>query len=173
MLYLCAAASLVHGQASPTASREADLQVGVSFVTANPDYFPSTFRGVGAYIDLDLRPHLGLEGEFHQVGSTAGDSSYERTYEIGARYHRTYGPLAPYVKALIGRGDLSYQYHLAYLGYTMYAGAAGADLMFGEHLRVRGDYEYQRWTSFPNGGLAPQLVTFGVAYHFTGTRRTR
>jgi hypothetical protein len=43
----------------------------------------------------------------------------------------------------------------------------------GEHLRVRGEYEFQKWTSFPNGGLTPQLVTFGVAYHFTGTRRDK
>ncbi len=36
---------------------------------------------------------------------------------------------------------------------------------------IRGDYEYQKWTSFPNGGLTPQLVTIGAAYHFTGKPR--
>ena len=48
-----------------------------------------------------------------------------------------------------------------------------ADLKLGEHLHIRGDYEYQKWTSFPNGGLTPRLVTIGAAYHFTGTLRQK
>jgi len=74
---------------------------------------------------------------------------------------------------MYGRGDFNYPHNLADLSYNMFAGGAGADVKVGEHLRVRGEYEFQKWTSFPNGGLTPQLVTFGVAYHFTGTRRDK
>jgi opacity protein-like surface antigen len=53
----------------------------------------------------------------------------------------------------------------------MYAGGVGADFKLGRYLRVRGEYEFQKWTSFPNGGLTPQIVTIGVAYHFAGKPR--
>jgi hypothetical protein len=53
----------------------------------------------------------------------------------------------------------------------MYAGGVGADVKIGRYLRVRGEYEFQDWTSFPNGGLTPQIVTIGIAYHFAGKPR--
>jgi hypothetical protein len=169
-LFLFAAASTLLAQSLPTASRAGDLQVGGGFLLAKPDYVQDTVHGFAVYADFDFRQHLGVEAEFHQV---AGDNIRERTYEIGGRYFRTYGPLVPYVKAMIGSGDFDYPTGLANLVYTMYAGGAGADLKLGEHLRLRGDYEYQKWTSFPNGGLSPRLITIGAAYHFTGTRKTR
>jgi opacity protein-like surface antigen len=173
-LMLCvplATASTLLAQALPTASRAGDLQVGVGYAFAKPDYVQQTFQGLTAYADFDLRPHLGVEAEFHQVNTTTGNQMYERTYEIGGRYLRTYGPLVPYLKAMIGRGDFNYPYGLADLSYNLFAGGVGADLKLGTHLRVRGEYEYQKWRSFPNGGLAPQIVTIGLAYHFTGKPR--
>jgi opacity protein-like surface antigen len=169
--FLLGGATLLYGQAIPTASRTADAQIGVGYTMARPDYVPQTFQGVAAYADFDFRPHLGVEAEFHQVNSTHGDQSFERTYEIGGRYLRTYGPLVPYVKAMIGRGDFNYPFSETELGYNMFAGGVGADFKLGSYLRVRGEYEFQKWTSFPNGGLTPQIVTLGVAYHFAGKAR--
>jgi outer membrane protein with beta-barrel domain len=168
-----ATASSVLAQALPTASRAGDLQVGAGYAFAKPDYVQQTFQGVSAYADFDLRPHFGIEAEFHQVDTTTGDEMYERTYEIGGRYLRTYGPLVPYVKGMIGRGDFNYPYGLAVLSYNLFAGGAGVDVKLGPYLRVRGEYEYQKWRSFPNGGLAPQIVTIGIAYHFAGRARYR
>jgi hypothetical protein len=168
--FLLGVASTLHAQGLPTASRAGDLQVGGGFVIAKPDYVQDTFHGFAAYADFDFRAHLGIEAEFHHID---GDHIYENTYEIGGRYFRTYGPLVPYVKAMIGGGDFNYPNGAANLDYTMFAGGGGADLKLGEHLRIRGDYEYQKWTSFPNGGLTPRLVTIGAAYHFTGTLRSR
>ena len=173
LLFLLGGTSALHAQSLPTASRLADAQVGGGFVFGKSDYEQSTFRGITAYGDFDFRAHFGVEAEFHQFDSPTGDQSYQRTYEIGGRYFRTYGPLVPYVKAMYGRGDFNYPHNLADLSYNMFAGGAGADVKVGEHRRVRGEYEFQKWTSFPNGGLTPQLVTFGVAYHFTGTRRDK
>jgi hypothetical protein len=166
--FVLGGASAFYGQALPTASRLADAQVGAGYSMARPDYVQQTFQGFTAYGDFDFRPHIGVEAEFHQVSSANGDLSYERSYEIGGRYFRTYARLVPYFKAMIGRGDFNYPTGQTDLAYTLYAGGVGADFKLGPFLRVRGEYEFQKWTSFPNGGLTPQIVTFGVAYHFAG-----
>ena len=174
--FLLGGASVLYGhalysQALPAASRLGDAQIGIGYSFGRPDYIPQTFQGVAAYADFDFRPHFGVEAEFHQVNHTGGFQSFERTYEIGGRYLRTYGALVPYIKAMIGRGDFDYPYGETELGYTMYAGGAGSDIKIGQHLRVRAEYEFQKWTSFPNGGLTPQIVTVGVAYHLVGSSR--
>ena len=171
--FLLGGASILYSQAIPTASRVGDAQIGVGYSIAKPDYVQQTFPGLTAYADLDLRPHLGVEAEFHQIYSTNGDLSFERTYEIGGRYLRPYGPLVPYVKAMIGQGDFDYPFGQTELSYNMFAGGVGVDVKLGPYLRVRGEYEFQKWTSFPNGGLTPQIITIGVAYHLSGRSRTR
>ena len=166
--FLLGGASALYSQAVPTASRTGDVQIGAGYSIARPDYVQQTFPGFAAYADFDFRPHIGVEGEFHQVYSTNGDQSYERTYAIGGRYFRTYGALVPYVKAMYGRGDFNYPFDQTELGYNLFAAGVGADFKLGPWLRVRGEYEFQKWSSFPNGGFTPQIVTIGAAYHFAG-----
>ena len=163
--------SLLHAQATSTASRAGDLQIGLGFSTAKPDYAPQSFLGVTAYADFDRRSHFGLEAQFHQVSSANGDQSYQRTYEVGGRYFRTYGPIVPYLKVMIGRGDFNYPFGRTDLSYTLYAGALGADYALGPHLRLRADCELQSWYGFPNESLTPQILSISVAYHFTGKTR--
>ena len=169
--FLLGGASVLYGQAIPTASRAGDAQIGIGYSLGKPDYIPQNFQGVAAYADFDFRPHFGVEAEFHQINNTNGYQSFQRTYEIGGRYLRTYGPLVPYVKAMIGRGQFEYPYGETEAGYTVYAGGVGADFNLGAYLRVRGEYEFQKWTSFPNGGLTPQIMTIGLAYHLAGKSR--
>ena len=173
LLFLLGGASVLYSQAIPTASRAADVQIGAGYSIARPDYVQQTFPGFAAYADFDFRPHIGIEGEFHQVYSTNGDRSYERTYAIGGRYFRTYGALVPYVKAMVGRGDFNYPFGYTELGYNLFAAGVGADFKLGPWLRIRGEYEFQKWTSFPNGGFTPQIVTIGAAYHFAGRQGYR
>lgn len=168
LAFLILGTSALYGQALPTASRAGDVQIGAGYSMGKPDYVQQTFQGFAVYGDFDFTLHWGVEAELHQVNSTDGDQSFQRTYDIGARYFRTYGPLVPYAKAMIGRGDYNYPFGLTQLGYHMYAGAVGADVKLGPYLRVRGEYEFQKWTSFPNGGLAPTIITVGVAFHFAG-----
>jgi hypothetical protein len=163
--------SLLHAQATTTASRAGDLQFGAAYTLANSDYEQNYFRGFTAYVDFDLRAHLGLEAEFHQVSSPAGDQSFQRTYLIGPRYFRTYGLLIPYLKLMVGRGDFNYPFGHTDLAYNLYAGAIGTDCKFGPHLRLRAEYEIQSWSGFTNGSLTPQLITVGAAYHFAGKPR--
>jgi opacity protein-like surface antigen len=160
------AATLLHAQASPTASRLGDLQIGAGFSTANPDYSPSRFNGFAVYADFDFTQHLGVEAEFHYVKGPSPDDFYEKTYEVGGRYHRTYGRIVPYAKGMVGRGVFNFQYGIANLAYNMFAGGIGVDYKLKPYLNLRADYEYQHWMGFPPDGLTPQVLTFGAAYHF-------
>ncbi len=179
----------LHAQAVPTAKRLADLQVGVTFSLANPDYANDIYHlqqptsgqlrwhGYGAYSDLDIRYHFGLEAAFHTV-SGPDPTLYERSYEIGPRFVFPVGfRLAPYAKAMIGRGIFNFaalnsagqSVQLANLGYTTETLGGGLDLRLRPGLNIRVfDYEYQRWNNFPPNKLSPQVLSFGIAYHFHG-----
>src|SRR5262249_36054410 len=104
-------AARLHGQASPTASRAGDLQIGAIFVIGNTDYRPENFKGYGFYATYDFLYTVGFEGEFHQRNDPRPVDNvgiYERTYEIGPRYVVHYGPFAPYAKVMYGRGVFQY-----------------------------------------------------------------
>ena len=172
-LFSLACTSAVYGQARYTATRAGDLQVGVSFVGAQSDYQQPKLTGFGFYTTFDFRNHFGGEFTFHQANTRDNDHLYERTYEIGPRYFRTYGRFTPYVKVMYGRGVFNFPYttggEVANLAYNLFAGGAGVDISVLPYLNVRADYEYQDWLSFPPNGLTPQLFTVGVAYRFPGS----
>ena len=156
----------LHAQASPTASRAGDLQVGAGFVTADSDYAVSRYKGFFGYADFDFRKHLGAEFEIHQIYSPYGDDVHERSYELGGRYFRTYGRFSPYGKILYGRGVFNFQENLANLAYNMLAGGVGVDYRVMRHVNARAEFEYQHWLSFQGSSLAPSLISVGAAYHF-------
>jgi hypothetical protein len=160
--------SILHAQASPTASRIGDLKIGIGFTNANTDYLPNRVNGGTAYVDFDIKHHLGVEGEFHFV-KDGSSNIYEKSYQIGGRYFRTYGKFVPYGKIMYGRGVFNYAYQgttYANLAYNMAVAGAGVDYKALPYLYVRGDFEYQKWFGFPPHGLSPSLITVGVAYHF-------
>ncbi len=160
--------SMLHAQASPTASRVGDLKIGVGYTNANTDYLPNRVNGGTAYFDFDFRQHLGIEGEFRFV-KDGPSNIYEKSYEIGGRYFRTYNKFVPYGKLLYGRGVFNFAQDgqtTANLAYNMVAAGVGVDYKALPYLYVRGDFEYQKWFGFPPNGLTPSLVTIGVAYHF-------
>lgn len=166
----------LHAQATPTASRGGDLQIGALFVYGNSDYRPQNFKGYGAYATFDFLYHVGIEGEFHQLNDpNAADGVYERTYEIGPRYVLHYGRFHPYGKVMYGRGVFNYPnladtsgnlVPTANLAYNILAGGVGVDYRVLPSMNVRVDYEFQQWLSFPPNGLTPKVLGIGVAYHF-------
>ena len=166
------AAPALLGQATSTASREADLQIGAGFVYDQSDYNTTALKGLAFYTTLDLTNHLGGEFVIHQANSSAGDSLYERSYEIGPRYFRHYGRFSPYVKAMYGRGVFNFPNNVANLAYNEFAFGVGTDVRVLPFINVRLDYEYQDWLSFPPTGLKPQVYTIGIAYHFPGGLRS-
>jgi hypothetical protein len=171
----------LYGQATSTASRRFDLQAGGGFTIVKSDYYPQAFKGGAVYATLDFTYHFGAEIDFRQADASQ-DPTYERTYEIGGRYHREYGRFEPYAKGLYGRGVFNFvddtydpvtgkmtsSKVVANLAYNEFAVGGGTDFHVLPWLNVRADYEYQIWHSFPPHGLSPQVLTFGVAYHFPG-----
>ena len=164
-------------QVTPAASYANDLQVGATINFASPDFGPNTLRGFGFYLtdDFALHHHVGFEASFHQLyDPDAKEGIYQRTYEIGPRYVFRFGRLKPYAKLLVGRGVFQFPpdpQHpangpAANLAYTTFAGGFGADYRVRPSIKVRVDYELQRWGSFPPNGINPRVLSFGVAYHF-------
>jgi len=167
-----AGGTALYAQKLPTATRAVDIQAGADFVYGQTDYGRS-MDGYGFYGTVDFRPHLGLDLEYHQANASL--LIYERTYEGGLRYVRHYGRLAPYAKALYGRGVFNFPPYVpggesrANLAYNLVGIGGGADYRVRSYLNVRGDFEYQRWQSDPGflpNGLTPYLITVGAAYHF-------
>jgi len=180
LLVVAGASTLAGAQAAPTATRRADLQAGGTFAWVYPDYEYGTWKGYGAYADLDLSHHLGIEFDFHNVPGSQ-PILYERTYEIGPRYTRTiHERYVPYAKGLIGRGVFNFaglnssgqDVNVANLAYNIYSLGGGLDIRVKPYLNVRAfDFEWQHWGAFPPNGLTPRLLSFGVAYHFHGGER--
>ena len=80
-----------------------NAQIGIGYIAARPDYVTQTYQGFAAYADFDFRPHLGIEAEFHP------SQQYNRLQELPAhqsdrRPISAYGPVIPWIKAMIGRG---------------------------------------------------------------------
>lgn len=177
-----------HGQASPTASRGADLQVGAGFTWADSDYVPNKIGGFAFYADYDLVGLFGIEANFHRIKDPNSDplvpSNHfsETTYEIGGRYVRRFwkGRLAPYGKVLYGRGVANFPAHEIFvpggveiyidnIGYNLVSLGGGLDYRIHERINLRADFEYQHWFASDRelpSGLSPYLLTFGAAYHF-------
>ena len=162
---LFGANAVLHAQASPTASKALDIQAGIGFTSIATDYLPDRVSGGMFYTDVDFTPHFGFEGEFH-FAKDGASSVYEKTYEVGGRYYRTYGNVVPYVKLMYGRGVFNFPNNAANLAYNLYAIGGGFDYKARPYLNVRIDYEYQKWSGFPPSGLTPNLLSLGVAYHF-------
>jgi hypothetical protein len=166
-------AGAARGQATPTALRLGDLQVGAGFAFAqsiNTQAIPSTrlsLSGAFTYVVFDVREHFGVEANLRQLTDTDGSHISQRTYDIGGRYVRHYGNnlLNPYLKVLVGRGIYNYPHNVAKLAYNVYTGGGGVDVSVKSFFNVRLDYEYQTWLSFPRGDLHPGALSIGIAYH--------
>jgi hypothetical protein len=166
----------LNAQASPTASRAGDLQIGASFNLASPDYRNTrALKGFGFYGTFDFKSHFGVDAEFHQLNDPdSKEGVYERSYEIGPRYVLHFGPLAPYAKFMVGRGVFNFPPApdapnggpAANLAFNMWAGGFGVDYSIRPSINIRGDYELQQWSGFPPNGLSPKVFSIGVAYRF-------
>lgn len=169
-LCLAGAVPVLCAQAHSTALRTADFQIGGGLTNARSDYLPNRLNGGMAYFDFDFTHHLGLEGAFHFIKDHEGSDIYEKTYEIGGRYHFTDGRFLPYAKLMYGRGVFNFAAYPGYshpnLAYNLIAIGGGLDYRVKAHLNARVDFEYQRWLGFPTNSLTPALLSIGASYHF-------
>ena len=166
VLSLAGLSTFAPAQAIPAASRLGDIQVGVGYVRAHPDYSPSTFSGYTIFADADLLRHLGVEADIHRISGLTPTTLSETSYEVGGRYRYPIGPFSPYIKLLFGAGTFSFGSSTQNGTYGLYTGGGGVDFLALKHIVVRADFEYQRWGGFPPRGLQPNLFTIGAAYRF-------
>jgi opacity protein-like surface antigen len=166
---LLGAPAVLSAQATPTAIRKASLQVGGGYSNANTDYTATRASGWNLFFDYDFFHHLGLEGEFRYIKDSE-TNVYEKTYEVGPRYSRTYHErFSPYVKGMYGRGVFNFtnqKQTVANIAYNLFAFGGGLDYTALRHLNLRGEYEYQTWLGFHPNGLTPTVITIGAAYRF-------
>ena len=143
----------------------------VSFFDAS--YQGNKALGIGAFIDYSplLAGNLGVEGESRwlKFGSSHGFSEYN--YLVGPRYRFYWREkYQPYVKFLVGAGEINYPYDLAHGGYFAIAPGGGIDMNLNEHWKLRADYEFQFWpgaTGIPGvqtGSVHPNGISVGFNY---------
>ena len=165
-------ASQARGQALPTATSPASLQVGAGYSVGEPDYGQKRIQGGTLFVDYDLGMHFGIEADAHILNLITPTDIAENTYLIGPRAILPYGRFKLYGKALIGIGNFrvleTQDNQGVYNGnYMAYAFGGGLEYRAAEHIVIRAiDVESQKWPSFGRDGLTPIVYTVGVAYHF-------
>jgi hypothetical protein len=159
-------------QASPAIRVPSALTAGGFYSNFTPDYTPNRLGGMGVWVDWDLfgKWRLGAEGEARWLRFNQNYGSYEDNYFGGPRYYRRYGKFVPYVKFMMGAGELEFPGNEGHGGYFAYAPGGGVDYRLSRRITIRLiDYEYQFWPSAPGGGLPtngmnPNGFTAGVGY---------
>jgi opacity protein-like surface antigen len=165
------------------------LSAGVEYSNFNPDYGCSSnavfhcgnsqgglLNGLGAFVDFNVRPKWGAEGEVRwlKFGGLGGES--ETNYLVGGRYRMAdFGKFELWGKFLLGDGTFDgpkstglSESHLAYVP------GATLEYRLSRRLSLRVDYEYQFLPSFGqttstgkhDNGLTPNGVSLGVTWHF-------
>lgn len=173
---LIAAPILACGQTVYDAQRSpVSFSTGASFSYFNGDYGGYRPMGLTAHVDFSplLWDHLGAEaeGRWLTLNSSAGFREYNYligpVYQFSLTNHKT---VHPYLKALVGQGDIDFPHHLAYGRYFVVAPGGGVDLSLTRRWRIRVDYEYQIWPDapgipgLPSGTMNPNGVSLGFSY---------
>jgi len=173
---------VAQAQKLPTATAPgAYLAVGGTYGGFNEEY-PDPGRvlgGFGVYADLNVRRHLGIEGEVRWLRQNQIYGSYETTYLVGPRYEVRRGRYSPYAKALVGGGKLVFPTlngkYSGYGTYTAFAFGGGLDVNLTEKIKLRAvDFEYQDWPSFYYPTVTQQKITpyglsAGISYRLLHT----
>jgi hypothetical protein len=77
--------SALHAQVIAPGRGGAHLVAGGFFSEYSPDYGPNQLLGIGGFLDLNLRGHLGAEGEIRFLRFNQTYSVHEDNYNIGPR----------------------------------------------------------------------------------------
>jgi hypothetical protein len=163
LLFLSLSA-LLHGQVVAPGRGGAHVVAG-GFVSAySPDYGPNRLLGVGGFLDLNLRGHLGAEGEIRFLRFNQTYDVHEDNYELGVRYRWRFRRYEPYGKFLIGNGQFNFPFSYGHGGYLMLVPGGGLDVHFHRFTVRAVDYEYQHWTNFQHSSLSPDGFSSGIAY---------
>ena len=178
------------GQAQAAATGPGSyVSVGGTGSFFHEDYGEQYIYGAGAFIDINPTWRYGIEAEarFLRYGtddeiSQNGNSSQltEDHYLIGPRVALRPGPLRPYVKFLVGAGQITLPYNYAKGTIFAMAPGGGVEYLLGDRWAVRVvDFEYQLWQSATvQGGsgaypitLRPYGVSAGISFRINDLSR--
>jgi opacity protein-like surface antigen len=146
------------------------LRVGGFGSYFSPDYAFNNLYGVGAFVDYNLTPKLGAEGEIRFSRFNQDNYVHFDTYLVGPKYNfYAKGKASFYGKVLFGIGEFTFPYNAANGGYGVVAFGGGVDYRLTHKIALRGDYEYQDWPGFVGAGprangLTPNGVSIGASY---------
>ena len=134
-----------------------------------PATAPNRLYGIGAYVDVKVSQWVQFEAEGRWMRFNPYVQITEDNYLIGPRLpiHRLhFWRATPYAKALIGFGDMSFEYNEAHGRFTDIAFGGGLDVKVTRRISVRAaDFEFQDWPSWVNNhGLSPYGLSVGVGY---------
>lgn len=168
---LCATVGMAaHAQKLPTATAPgAYLSAGATYGAFEAQYPQRLLGGAAVYADLNIRKHLGIEGEVRFLRQNQVQDSHQTTFLAGPRYEFHHGRFSPYLKVMAGGGRLVFPtfngFPTGYGTYTVIAYGGGLDVNLSEKLKLRAfDFEYQNWPNFFLPSAAPQGITpYGVS----------
>jgi opacity protein-like surface antigen len=156
--------AVLHAQVVAAGRGGAHVVAGGLFSAYSPDYGPNELFGIGGFVDLNLRGHLGVEGEMRFLRFNQTYDVHEDNYELGPRYRWRFGRWEPYGKFMIGNGQFNFPFNYGHGGYLMLVPGAGLDIHYHRFTIRAVDYEYQHWTNFQNSSLSPDGLSSGIAY---------
>ena len=163
----------VSSQVVPSAyGSNRNIWAGAEYSNFLPDFGrPQRLTGIGAYVDLNMTPRWGVEGEarFLLFNGFAGEA--QDNYLIGPRItllHR--GKFRPYAKVLVGIGQDDFPFTIGTGRYLALAPGGGVDYRLSRRIALRAEYEYQFLPSAPgvagepSNGMKPNGFSGGFAY---------
>jgi opacity protein-like surface antigen len=162
-------------QAKSPYSKIFDIYAFGGYVNANPAYASSLYRNNGVSGGLQVAHHFdilhvdtALEA---RVTISTGPAIREDTYLFGLHAeHPFFHYLHPYATGLAGPGTLHFNFTNpnGYQGDNsiVYSYGGGLDLDLTSTFRLKADYRSEYWTIGHYQTFAPQVLTFGVTYHF-------
>jgi hypothetical protein len=153
-----------HAQVVPAGERGGlSLSAGGTASGYSLGYGDQKLLGTSAFVDVDGRQHLGVEGEARWLNFYKTNDEHASTYMIGPRYSMYFGRFQPYVKGLVGDGQFTFPYILAHDNVLVVAPGGGVDFRLTRRIRLRAvDFEYQIWPKFYYGLMSSYGVSTGI-----------
>jgi len=148
------------------------LAVGGGVSAFQVDYGQRVLGGAVLFDNVNPTWRIGFEAEARYLRFNQSEDVTETSYLVGPRVMLKPGPLRPYVKFLVGAGNINLPFHYAHGTFLCYAPAAGLDYLVNDRVTVRLlDFEYQLWPNVSTyGELRPYGLSAGVSFRLNPAR---
>lgn len=169
------AASMVHGQAVPSARGGVQsLWVGAEYASFQAG-FPvgSSFRmnGIGGFVNYNWNHQVGIEGHVRILNLNTWNGESQQDYLAGPRYTFLHSnKLRPYAAFQLGMVHIQYPFSMGSGNSFALAPGGGLEYRLSRKWSVRGAYEFQilrntpSFTNEPQFSVKPSGFTGGISY---------